>query len=553
MMIKIALSSLFLFKWVFPLLKVDYAKLRSILLVKLTTDSRRTYLNIHVKPDKKSGKPKNTFSKLLYLHLISGLFLGFLVEYINSFFLAMAVTHFFILTMAVMSLTTHFAVVLLDTTDNIILLHRPVDSRTIFFSRIVHIFFYLFALTAALAFSPWVVGTIKFGAVFCVSFFFTLILSTFLGISLVYMLYLGIMQITKGDKFREAITFIQIVLPLVLLWFFFLKGGGEVELEKWSVSLGTWTYFVPPAWFAGMIVSLISGEFSAPYNWYIVLSIVVPVVCLLTAVIFLAPTFNRKLARMGIASSRKTRPPSRVSLSALMSRIFTRSGKERAVFEMIWKLSSRDSKFNLNSFSLLGSYIGIIFFILIIGPHKDIWVSFNFLPYTRKYIPLLYFSCIILVNAVSQLPFSDKYRAAWLYYALPVTRPGLILSGALKTLVAKFGFLSLIIAVFSLVVWGAAVIDDVLLAFVNIGLFSLLLSFIFLRCLPFSKKHAITNLSGKIIRSLLTLILYIGLAYLHYRLTRYNFAVTAAIIPPALLLLYLSRKYKNTTWENLET
>jgi ABC-2 type transport system permease protein len=42
------------------------------------------------------------------------------------------------------------------------------------------------------------------------------------------------------------------------------------------------------------------------------------------------------------------------------------------------------------------------------------------------------------MTAIYQLIYSEKYKASWIYYITPVATPGQLLTGALKSLMAKF-------------------------------------------------------------------------------------------------------------------
>lgn len=551
MMINAVLGFLDLFRWVFPLLKVDYGKLRNILWVKLTTDTRRAYLNIQTKTDGKTGYKKNTFTKLLWLHMFSGAFLGFVVFHIQSLFAAMIFVHAFILMMSVMSLLTHFTAILFDTTENTVLLSRPVDGRTVFLSRVLHTFIYLFSIIGALGVGAWVVGTIKYGVMYFVGFFFSLLLSTLLSVFLIYLVYLGLLVVVGGAKFRDMITFLQVSFPIVLTVIFFFNAE-KFDLEKIFIAMMGWTYFAPPAWFGGMIEALVTNQFHAPYGWYISLSFGVPLVCMVSAVLFLAPTFNRKLSQMEIEVRKKTSPPSGVSFVSLLSRVLAlRGGVERTAFEMIWKLSGRDKKYMLNTYPLLGSFF-MFFFIIGIAPYKTVSAALTALPKTQSHLGLLYVSCLILITGISQLPYSDSYRAAWIYRAFPVSAPGEIFSGGMKATIVKFSFPTYITAGIVVMVWGPGVTGDIIFAYLNILLLCIHLAFISVRCLPFSLKPSVVSMSGKIIRSLLALVLYIGLGYGHYRLTEFPYAVPAAIIPMVALLFYFFRRYKRTPWPHAD-
>jgi ABC-2 type transport system permease protein len=53
------------------------------------------------------------------------------------------------------------------------------------------------------------------------------------------------------------------------------------------------------------------------------------------------------------------------------------------------------------------------------------------------FMSVIYFSSFALMMAIYQLAYSDKYKAAWIYYITPIQSPGKLLSGALKSVMVK--------------------------------------------------------------------------------------------------------------------
>jgi len=195
-MIDKLLRFLDLFQWVFKRLKVDYRQFRMILWAKLTMDNRRTYANFN--PSKKKPLTNTLFKSLLFNAFI-GLFIGLSIALMTSVFLSTIIVFTFIMIMTGLILVTDFTSVLLDTTDNAILLPRPLDSRTILAARITHIAAYLFLITLSLGLVSIVIGTAKFGLLFLVAFVITLLFSTLLVVFFTNVFYIGLMKITSGD------------------------------------------------------------------------------------------------------------------------------------------------------------------------------------------------------------------------------------------------------------------------------------------------------------------------------------------------------------------
>ncbi len=105
---------------------------------------------------------------------VMGIFLGLILLGIDSVFTSMVMVFSMVMVMTAVALISDFTSVLLDTTDNAILLPRPIDSRTMATARITHIVIYILMITLALTTASIIIGTIKFGPIFTVVFIFTL-------------------------------------------------------------------------------------------------------------------------------------------------------------------------------------------------------------------------------------------------------------------------------------------------------------------------------------------------------------------------------------------
>ncbi|MCP4215019.1 MAG: hypothetical protein GY765_10195 [bacterium] len=576
MLVEALLRFMDLFKWVFKLLGVNYSHVRNILWAKLTIDTRRTYKNMNPSQMKTAKKKKgifqsrkpadagdapldtaasavktsNNFGKLLWMHFFGGLFLVYPVIFIEQFIAAMLLLNGLVLIMSVMSIVTHFTPILLDTSDNSILLPQPLKGRTIFVARSLHILYQLFAIAAALSLGPWITGTVKYGVVFFFAFLISLVLTTMLAFFFVYLLFLSLMHVTGGSKFRDVLTMLEIIAPIILALVIFSMGD-KLDPQQLIAVLMEWVYFIPPAWFAGMMDGMVNGAFAAPNNWLTLLAFMVPLLCMGVVVWFLAPTFNRKLAQMEIRPVLKKRGRPGKSFSSSVARLFCGNRMECNVFEIIWTLSGRNSKFKLNTYPILG--FNIMFFAMItILPYKSLSLALEKLPGTQFHLTLMYISCLVMLPAISQLPFCDNFKGARMYKAVPISHPGAILGGAFKAIVVKFSPPTLGTAAAVSVIWGPGVWDDILACILNLLLLYVNMAFIFLRTLPFSWEPSSHTLAGKMLRSLAAIVLFVGLAMGHYFLTPYRPWLWAATVLLAATVAVLYKKFKTTGWQNFE-
>ena len=148
---KLLLQLLDLFSWAFRIARIDYDKLRAIVATKLTMDNRRQMVG-YLRKGKK--EPSQTFGLALLFYVALGGSIAFAMYIIPSFIHSMLVFFTYIMVMISMTLITDFSAILLDTSDNTIILPRPVDSRTLFAARQIHILLYLGQMAVALSVIP---------------------------------------------------------------------------------------------------------------------------------------------------------------------------------------------------------------------------------------------------------------------------------------------------------------------------------------------------------------------------------------------------------------
>jgi len=132
----------------------------------------------------------------------------------------------------------------------------------------------------------------------------------------------------------------------------------------------------------------------------------------------------------------------------------------------------------------------IIAFVLTLIDEGTILQNLQAFPSTQKYIIFLYIGCILIPIVVLQQRFSDQHEAAWIYHTLPFASPGDIQKGSLKAMIFKYGFpVFTLLAILVLLVWGPSVLDDIVFAFMNMIISSLVLAFMGRGDLPFSRRY----------------------------------------------------------------
>jgi ABC-2 type transport system permease protein len=234
-----------------------------------------------------------------------------------------------------------------------------------------------------------------------------------------------------------------------------------------------------------------------------------------------------------------------------LSKWISRHSTERASFQFVYKILARDRKIKLKVYPTFG-YIVILAFIFSIGIERDYANALHNLPNTQHYLILLYLVFMVLQMALYELPYSDDFKASWIYYSAPLERPGLILTGMLKAVFVRLfmpAYLLVSAAVFA--VWGAEVIDDIIFAFVNNFLMLVLIAIINEKALPLSLQPSVRNQTGSFIRSIIIFIAIGILGLGHFFLTNYPWILLAMIPVQCIVAALLFRYYQRTRWDRI--
>jgi hypothetical protein len=186
---------------------------------------------------------------------------------------------------------------------------------------------------------------------------------------------------------------------------------------------------------------------------------------------------------------------------------------------------------------------------------EDIATTWENLPNTQYHLMLLYLTFMVLQVALYEVPYSDDFKASWVYHSAPLASPGEILSGTIKAITVRLFFPGfLIISAFVLFIWGLRATPDIIVALFNNFLMLMMLATINKRHLPFSMAPDVRAQSGNLMRSILTFLSIGALGIGHFILTLLTkqSLLLLGIVPLQAIALYLIfRAYKKTAWSQI--
>lgn len=539
-------------------LGADTEQLKAILSVKLKMDDRKPF----GMGRSQSKKRKTRFTSTITF--IVNFFVGFMYIFPMVTFKDPYMSLFGLYTMLMVlqtfGLITDFSSVLIDTRDKLIIFPKPVADRTIFVSRMLHIFIYFFRSVFPMSLAPWIVWTILHGWKGAMWFPVPMALLTFICLFLVLGCYLLLLKLAKPEKFKDIIGSFQILFSILLfITYYFMPRIQDFEaLKHFTIESVSWIRFTPSYWLASCWYWVEPEKATlAGTAWFSILAILLPVVMLWVTVKFFAPSFIRIISAIdGIEVSpakRTVRQAKRGSRYAQLANILNRNDASKAGFMATWLLTGRSRNFKMRVYPGF-AYVPVYFIYLLTlndMPLADVWAQ---LPETKKHLVILYMSGFVIMNAINFVTISEQYKAAWVYHSAPVKVPGSVLGGAFKAIWIKyfFPFIS-ILGIFVVYVWGLPAILDVLLAMVNVTLFVVMMMRVNQRYLPFSIPEMIRSSGGKAVaRIFFVFILMGGLGFGHYLASYFWWLKLLFLILSSIFLWLVWDSYISTSWENIK-
>ncbi|MBD2757005.1 hypothetical protein [Spirosoma validum] len=540
----------------FQALGADYGQLRAIVQVKLMMDNRRSLVSLG-RYGKQSAESNSNFTRILVIYTVVGGLISLSMLAIpdkDVLFFPLTLQFAYIMALCAMTLISDFSSVILDSSDNQIILPRPVSSRTLWLARVVHISSYLFAIALSLSVVAVIVIAVRFGALAGLLCLIMSLLSAVLMVFLTNVFYLVLMRFISEEKLREVINYFQIVMAVLFYGGYQLLPRLIDSQEALTQALDHqwWHYLIPPMWMAGAVETVVRPVLDSTHLIFLALALIIPFAGLWFMNRFLTADFTQKLSSIDqesrpemaqVAAVRATQANGSGWIDRL-SGWFTTNSLERAAFAFTWRVTSRDRKFKLKTYPQLG--FGLAYVVAMSFQSRSLGSS-NFF-----YLFALYFAGIYVMVAQYQLSVSDNYKASWIYGSAPIREPGDVLAGSLKALIIKLLTpFYLLLSVYILYRYGIDKISDVLLAFSNSLVMLLSASLLSTRYMPFSVVQDALK-QNNTARSLLVSVVLGVVGFSHYGLTLIPYGVWAAIPFSVATFWVLLRQYKKTGWAQIE-
>lgn len=546
-------------KPVYQKLGINLDHLAAVLTAKLTMDNRRPVAFGNRNSTKNTKVATKATLGTMLGAFFTGLFMLFAFGVGSDILTKLTMFATMFIFMLCITLITDFTSVLIDVRDNLIILPKPISDVTFMTARLLHITIRTSIIVLPMTIPAAILLAVMQGLFTIIPFVFIVLMMSLLSIFFINAIYILILKITTPAKFQSIIGSIQIAFVMVLMAGYQLMPRlmQSNALSGASVTQYPSLKFYPPYWFSDACLLLSGKGFSADSMVSLVLSIIVPILSVWLVVRFFAPSFNRKLGMITGGSSEASAPTKRVkgtvktTLLERMAGFLTKPGAEFAGFVFTGRMIGRSRDYKMKVFPSIGYLIvfGIVFFL---QDHRLSLAAGG----TKLATPLLmiiYMSSVLISAALMQLPYSDKFKAAWLFFVTPIDKPGKVISGAVKCVFVLFFVpLALLLVILGLLLQGPSSLPNMLLGCLNVLAIGSVLALIMVKNLPFSTAQEGAAGGNTFIRTMLLMLLPVGFGFAHYLISGFHWVVLFLLLITAVVPWLVFDEIKKRNWNQLK-
>ncbi len=540
---------------------VHIPHLKAILTVKLTMDDRRAPAIQQAQHKKKDKPVKLATIGTMFLSAVMGCIFLFSFGVGNDRLTQFTIYFSFYIFILASMLIADFTTVLIDVRDNFIILPKPINDKTFLLSRLLHIIIHVCKLILPMSLPGMIYVGVNEGWIGWGVFVILVVAATLFTVFLINAIYVLILRVTTPEKFKNIISYFQIFIAILFFAGYQLvpRLMSKAALSEYSISSLSWNWLLPPYWFAAGWQYINQRDIGSPLGIYLLLSLLVPVVSIWIVIRYFAPSFNQKLSMIsgsgseGDSNTKQTAKKKIISTTpayvSTVARLVTQKGTEHMSFLNTWKITGRSRDFKMKVYPSIG-YL-FVYLLLFLLQKKDISLA-EIRENVGFFLIIVYLSGQTVMMAIYQLMYSDKFKAAWIYYITPIDTPGKLISGALKSLIAKFFTpIALAIVLLAVGISGVQIIPNLLLGIINQLLVTYLIGYLMIKQLPFSLSPTAGAKGGNFLIGLFSLVIPGIFGFAHYFLYKYTIAIILLCILSAIATWMVMDAIRNKSWEKI--
>lgn len=366
----------------------------------------------------------------IFFHGLIGVFLAFVPAWLPGPFLACTVLLGAVMMLIFMAVFADYHAVVISPMDYQVLSPQPISSRTYFIAKLTNVLIYTGAIgTLAGGFATlsllW-----KHGLLVAVAWLFALAAAAAWTTLTTICAYAAILKIVRPERLRRALTTLQMFLPIAILlpqMLFFERGHME-QMKGLETTLMSALLLLPPGWFASL-PAMAGGAWRLAET--VGATLALATLCGLFAFVRgrLSLSYAQRIGEL--FSTAEAKRPSKWLLSGTgrFDAFRILPPELRAAAILVRAQFRHDMHFRrttLNALSMI-----IIYMALTIGQGSliDPFTATAVGQMFRLFPIHLALTQVPLGLAVG-LPFSDSFRAAWIFFVTPANCAKLAIQAA---------------------------------------------------------------------------------------------------------------------------
>jgi len=317
-----------------------------------------------------------------------------------------------------MLLLVDFTGIVISPEDYGILGHRPVGSRTYFAARLTAVGVYVGAISLVIALVPAAVYTARGGVLAGFATLLAVLLCDLTVAVLVITGYVGLLHWIHPARLRRAMSYLQLVSAMSFYAVYYLatRAFQSAFFDRAGFAEMPWLWTIPSTWYAALIAVASGG---APRAAWIAsaAALVLSAMCVPLAAGRLSLDYARRVGEATAVGE----PSSRRRLARLPG---FGSGEGRAVALLVRAQFRFDQRFRMGVLGILP----LTGFYLLMGTNRG-GMQDPFTSAAEPSGPGVFFAiAFIPITLHAALSASESWRAAWIFFATPVSHARIVVA-----------------------------------------------------------------------------------------------------------------------------
>lgn len=471
------------FRGLYEKLGVDYEMMKLILETKLIMDKRRA--PTITMNNKYNEEKENKFGMALGLYALMGAFMALVIVFKYNIMLQMTLYFGFFMFVIGSSFITDFAYVLLDVKDKNLLGITGVSSKTINAAKITNILIYMTKISLAYG-GAGIIVSLRYGIVFTVVFILEIILINLFMVLITAFIYYLVLKFFNGEKLKDIINGVQIFLTVGIMVMYQIIGRlfNVLEVESTFTVTKWWQGLIPSLWFAAPLEIVESGKINNTLIMLTILAVLAPLVSIL--IYFkIAKKFEDYIQKL---NNNTYKGKDKIPFSFRIGNLICRSNTEKSFFNFTVNIIKSERNFKLRTYPNLA--MALIFPFIFLANTFDKYGNFTEwktgMAHSNSFFTL-YLGIFILAPVILMIKYSDQFKAAWIYKAVPIDDMASIFKGAYKGVFYKMVLpVYILLSLIFLWIFTLRILPQIIAIFLVIVILSLIALKAMDKHLPFS-------------------------------------------------------------------